>query len=147
MSTEKSASGPQSEIRTLLDDHAAALRAKDADGVLGHHAADFVQFSLAPPLRWTGAGKAGLDSWFATWQGPLSYERRDVNIVGNDEVAFCHGFVRLSGTTIDGTHNDLWFRQTLGLKRLGGEWKIAHEHDSVPFYMDGSLRAAVDLKP
>jgi PhnB protein len=26
-------------------------------------------------------------------------------------------------------------------------WKIAHLHQSVPMYMDGSLRAAVDLKP
>jgi ketosteroid isomerase-like protein len=28
-----------------------------------------------------------------------------------------------------------------------GAWKIAHEHTSVPFYMDGSFRAAIDLKP
>jgi hypothetical protein len=25
--------------------------------------------------------------------------------------------------------------------------RIAHNHESVPFYMDGSLEAAVDLKP
>ena len=30
---------------------------------------------------------------------------------------------------------------------LAGTWKIAHEHTSVPFYMDGSFRAAVDLEP
>jgi PhnB protein len=147
MSTDSSGAGPDSEIRTLLDGHAAALRAKDAGGVLAHHAADFVQFSLAPPLRWTGADKTGLDSWFSTWQGPLGYERRETRIVSREDLAFCHGFVRLSGTKTDGTHNDLWFRQTLGLRRVGGVWKIAHEHDSVPFYMDGSLRAAVDLKP
>jgi ketosteroid isomerase-like protein len=147
MSAEKSASSPQVEIRNLLDGHAAALRAKDPDGVVAHHAADFVQFSLAPPLRWTGASESGLAAWFSTWQGPLRYERRDIKIVDSGDLAFCHGFVRLSGTKTDGTHNDLWFRQTLGLRRIGGAWKIAHEHDSVPFYMDGSLRAAVDLKP
>ena len=27
------------------------------------------------------------------------------------------------------------------------QWKIMHEHSSVPFYMDGSFKAAVDLKP
>jgi PhnB protein len=41
----------------------------------------------------------------------------------------------------------VWFRLTLGLRKLGGEWKIAHHHESVPFYMDGSYRAAVDLVP
>lgn len=26
-------------------------------------------------------------------------------------------------------------------------WLINHEHDSTPFYMDGSAKAAVGLKP
>jgi PhnB protein len=42
---------------------------------------------------------------------------------------------------------DIWIRATVCLRRIEGEWKIAHEHTSVPFYMDGSARAAVDLKP
>ncbi|MGH3157151.1 MAG: nuclear transport factor 2 family protein, partial [Streptosporangiaceae bacterium] len=41
----------------------------------------------------------------------------------------------------------LWYRSTLGLRRLDGEWRIVHEHTSTPFYMDGSLRAATDLRP
>ena len=28
-----------------------------------------------------------------------------------------------------------------------GRWTVIHEHVSVPFYMDGSERAALDLKP
>jgi PhnB protein len=38
-------------------------------------------------------------------------------------------------------------RQTFGLRKLAGAWKIAHDHMSVPFYMDGSYKAAIDLKP
>jgi ketosteroid isomerase-like protein len=147
MSPDTSRARTETEIRTLLDGHAAALRAKDPEGVVAHHAADFVQFSLAPPLRWKGANKSGLAAWFSTWNGPLGYERRETSIVSREDIAFCHGFVRLSGTKTDGTHHDIWFRQTIGLKRIDDEWKIVHEHDSVPFYMDGSLRAAVDLKP
>ncbi|WP_446719495.1 hypothetical protein [Inquilinus sp. OTU3971] len=33
------------------------------------------------------------------------------------------------------------------MRRAADGWVIVHEHESVPFYMDGSLRAAVDLKP
>jgi hypothetical protein len=29
----------------------------------------------------------------------------------------------------------------------GGSWRIVHEHNSTPFYLDGSLRAALDLRP
>lgn len=39
-------------------------------------------------------------------------------------------------------------RETLCLERQGsGEWKIVHEHTSVPFYMDATLRPAFDLEP
>ena len=43
--------------------------------------------------------------------------------------------------------SDVWFRSTLGFRKIGGEWKIAHEHELVPFLMDGSDKAALDLKP
>jgi ketosteroid isomerase-like protein len=42
---------------------------------------------------------------------------------------------------------DLWFRATLGFRKIDGKWTITHEHSSVPFYMDGSFKAAIDLKP
>ena len=42
---------------------------------------------------------------------------------------------------------DLWFRETLGFRKIDGKWTITHEHSSVPFYMDGSFKAAIDLKP
>ncbi len=58
------------------------------------------------------------------------------------------GRPRLSrGTKEGGEAVDLWFRNTLCLKRTSDGWRIVREHASVPFYMDGSLRAAVDLTP
>jgi DNA-binding transcriptional ArsR family regulator len=41
----------------------------------------------------------------------------------------------------------VWTRSTLGLKKVDGDWKIMHEHNSAPLYMDGSGRAALDLQP
>jgi ketosteroid isomerase-like protein len=40
-----------------------------------------------------------------------------------------------------------WMRETLCLSRKADTWQIMHEHTSVPFYMDGSLRPAFDLNP
>jgi hypothetical protein len=31
------------------------------------------------------------------------------------------------------------------LRRVDGRWRIVHDHSSVPFYLDGSYRAAVEL--
>jgi PhnB protein len=137
----------EAQIRALIDDWAKALRAKDVDGVLAHYAPDSVTFDLAPPLISTAADAKGLQAWFATWRGPLGYEIRDLTITAGDDAAFGHSLNRLSGTKTDGERADVWFRQTFGFRRLEGAWKIAHQHESVPFYMDGSYRAAVDLKP
>jgi PhnB protein len=137
----------EDRIRALIDHWAGALRAKDADRVLTNYAPDSVTFDLAPPLISAGADAAGLQAWFATWHGPIAYEIRDLQVTVGDDVAFCHGLARLSGTKTDGEKPEVWFRLTLGLRKLGSEWRIAHQHESVPFYMDGSYRAAVDLEP
>jgi PhnB protein len=50
----------------------------------------------------------------------------------------------MSGTKTDGENVELWLRETLGLRKIDDKWKIAHQHESVPFYMDGSYKAAVD---
>jgi PhnB protein len=124
----------------------AALSAKDVAGVMASGAAGFVSYNLAPPLKATG-GKAGLAAWFATWDGPIDHEMRDLKIIAGDAAGFAHGLIHMSGRKTDGERIDLWFRQTFGLKLTRRGWKIVHEHGSVPYYMDGSLRAAVDLQP
>jgi PhnB protein len=147
VSIEKAKALAEAQIRALIEDWARAMRAKDVDGVMAHYAADSVTFDLAPPLFSTGADAKGLQAWFATWEAPIGYDIRYLSVTAGDDVAFCHGLNRLSGTKTDGEKADVWFRLTLGLRKLGGAWRIAHQHESVPFYMDGSFRAAVDLKP
>lgn len=137
----------EAQIRALVEDWAEAVRNKDVDRVRAHHAPDSVTFDLAPPLISAGASADGLEAWFATWRGRLGYEIRDLSITAGVDTAFCRSLNRLSGTTQGGEKSDIWFRRTVCFSRIGGAWKIAHEHESVPFYMDGSYRAAVDLTP
>jgi PhnB protein len=137
----------ETAIRAMIEDWLAALRAKRADGVVGYGVDDFVAFTLAPPLITPTEGTDGLQAWFDTWDGPLDLEIRDLKIAASGDVAFCHFLSHMAGTLKSGARPDLWFRQTLGLRRIGGDWKIAHQHESVPFYMDGSFKAAIDLKP
>ena len=140
----------EAEIRNMIADLSKALHDKDVKRVLSHYAPGRVIFDLAPPLQHEGSGAAteqGLKDWFATWQGPIGHETRDVSITTDGEIAYCHGFIRIIGTKVDGEHADVWARQTTCLKKVAGAWKISHDHTSVPFYMDGSYKAAVDLKP
>jgi ketosteroid isomerase-like protein len=140
----------QAAIRSVINTWASAMRAKNADGVVSQYAPDNVKFILAPPLQYTKDhpfDKKSLQEWFFSFQGPIDYENRDLDITAGNDVAFCHSLNRMMATTTKGEKVNLWFRATLGFRKIAGQWKIAHEHSSVPFYMDGSFKAAVDLKP
>jgi ketosteroid isomerase-like protein len=64
------------------------------------------------------------------------------------DFAVCHGFMHMSGTKKGAEQAvNFWMRETLCLQRQGDGWRIVHEHTSVPFYMDASLRPAFDLQP
>ena len=78
----------------------------------------------------------------------MANESRDFEITVTGDIAFCHGVMRMTGNRkgIDQTVS-FWMRETLCLKRDRNTWQVVHEHTSVPFYMDGSLRPAFDLEP
>jgi PhnB protein len=150
MTVQNRASSKHAAVRAVVEDWAEALRAKDAGRVTSHFAEDNVQFTMAPPLQFSGAtaiGKAELEAWFATFRGPIGYQVRDLKITASDDTAFCHFLNCLSATASDGGEFAMWNRVTLGLSKIDGKWRIAHLHQSVPFYMDGSFRAAADLEP
>ncbi|MDR6634930.1 ketosteroid isomerase-like protein [Phyllobacterium sp. 1468] len=134
-------------VAAVIEGWSKAIGNKNAAQVLSHLAEDVLQFTLAPPLRYQGKSAEDLQGWFDTWEGPIGIESRDTAIWVGGDVAFAASLVRMTGRKTDGEKPDLWFRQTIGLIRQDGTWKIAHEHASVPFYMDGSFKAAIDLKP
>ena len=45
------------------------------------------------------------------------------------------------------THGSERRARGAGTAQIGGTWLITHEHNSTPFYMDGSDKAALDLHP
>lgn len=142
------ATDDESEIRALIDRLHRAHYRKDADGVAALYAEDAAVFNLAPPLAHRGVDRREKQAWLDSWEGPVEVEGRDVHITVSGDLAFCHAFFRLSGKKT-GVEQRIcfWMRETLCLERSGGAWRIVHEHTSVPFYMDGSLRPAFDLQP
>jgi ketosteroid isomerase-like protein len=138
----------EDEIRELIERRAEALRSKQAADFLSCHADDMVKFDLAPPLRSVGPAaldKQKLEAWLASWDGRIGYENSELEVAASANLAFCHALLRVSGVKTDGTRHDIWTRQTLGLRKRNGAWTIVHDHISVPFHMDGSVRAAIDL--
>ena len=79
---------------------------------------------------------------------PPRREVTQLEIAESGDVAYATSLDCLTATPVGETESfSLWFRVTLGLRRVDGHWLVTHEHSSVPFEMDGSFRASVGLEP
>ena len=138
----------KAEILALVESMLRANHDKNAAAFAAPFAQDAAVFNLAPPLVHHGIDLKEKEAWYESWSTPVDLDARDLKVTVSGDLAFCHGFLRLTGTK-KGPEGSVsfWMRETLCLERIGGEWKIVHEHASVPFYMDGTLRPAFDLRP
>ena len=139
----------QSDIRRVIDERIAAIRARDAEGVVASLAEDVVAFETVPPLALPpGAARdvAGVAAWLGGFE-EIDVEVRDLRIEAAGEVGFAHALHHLTGTRTGGHKVSIWMRSTMGFRRSTGKWKIVHAHTSVPFHPGPEMKAAVDLQP
>ena len=118
MATKKTGATAEAEIGQLVEMWTEALRAKDVDGLMANYAPDMVLFDLAPPLQYKGA-----DAYRKNWEQWLRTVEGPIGCERH-ELDITN---RITAKRTDGTDTDVWVR--------------------VPFYMDGSLKAAVHLRP
>ncbi len=148
--TDAQQTADESDIRQLIANRTAAMRTGDARSLCGMYAPGAVVFSLAPPLvqpAGSASDVAKLQAWFDEKGGSVWADVRDLAVTVSGDLAVCTSLNSMGAPPESPQPFTLWYRSTLGLTRVGGEWRIAHEHTSTPFYMDGSMRAATDLEP
>ncbi|MCW1884143.1 nuclear transport factor 2 family protein [Luteolibacter flavescens] len=140
-------SASREEIESVIARWNDGICRKDVALVAAQVDGDPVGYYLAPPLVADEPLEENLAGWFDTFDGPLHQELRDLQVKASGPVAWAHALAHLNGTKKSGERTDLWFRLTMGLEKSADAWKIRHLHESVPFLMDGSDKAALDLKP
>ena len=127
-------SDDERQIRALIERWAKAVHAADMDGVLVDHADDIVMFDVPPPNEVRGK-QAYRETWppFFKWQKQgAAFEIVSLDITAGHDVAFAHALLRC------GTEQELRkdpgnrLRLTIGLRKQGGRWTVAHEHHSFP---------------
>jgi ketosteroid isomerase-like protein len=69
-----------------------------------------------------------------------------VHIEVGGDVAFARFLMHCGATLPDGTTHSGWMRATACYRRVNDEWKIVHDHCSVPFDPE-SCKALVELQP
>ena len=138
----------ETEIRELIERRAAATRDKDAAAATAPFSSDVLTFDVVNPLQHVGVDsvRPRTEEWFSSFIGPIGYEMRDVQVTAGDDVGFAHLMYRVSGTLASGDELGMWNRATFCFRKIDGEWRITHEHDSVPFDPETGL-ASTKLEP
>ena len=121
-------------VRKVIEDWAAAVKRRDLDGVMRHHAPDVVMFDVPPPFQSRGidAYRQTWDTFFAWSHDPTVFDIRELQVIAGEDVAFAFAFMRCAGREASGEDINLDFRLTVGLRRIDGQWTIVHEHHSIP---------------
>ena len=134
MSASSTRTVNEAAIRELVESWARAVRAKDLDGILANHSTDMLMFEVPPPLQ-----SKGIEAYKKTWElffswsnDPVVFDIKDMNIIAGSDVAFVAALVRCAGTEKNGERIELEFRLTIGLRRIGDQWIVLHEHHSIP---------------
>ena len=138
----------EEELRQIVLERVAAVYAKDPKPLAARQAPNVTAFDVLPPLhsRGSDAVEEKTQAWFDSYVGEIGYEVRDLNIAADGDVGFCSFVYHVSGTLVAGNKVDMWVRATLGCRRIGGEWLIVHDHESVPFDPE-SGQGLIDLRP
>jgi uncharacterized protein (TIGR02246 family) len=126
------------EVRSIIEDWAAAVRARDIEGVVRHHAADLLFFDVIGPVRRKGL-EVYRQSWleeFFPWHGGTGrFDLVDLKVAAGGGVAFATALLECAGTE-DGKRAAYTLRLTIGLERREGRWLVVHEHHSQPIDFD-----------
>lgn len=124
----------EAAIRELVESWARAVRTKNLNGILANHSTDVLMFDVPPPLQ-----SSGIEAYKKTWELFFSWSQdsgvfdiTEMNITAGDDVAFVTALMRCAGTEKNGERIELEFRLTIGLRKIGGQWIVMHEHHSIP---------------
>jgi ketosteroid isomerase-like protein len=126
----------ETRIRALLEAWEDAVRRHDLPAILAHHDPDMVMFDLPPPLQCKGI-KEYEQTWglFFRYHKPgAAFDFEELAITAGQDVAFAVAIMRCvpDSSSNPADKNGFLFRLTVGLRKVGGEWRIRHEHHSVP---------------
>jgi ketosteroid isomerase-like protein len=126
----------EGQIRALIEAWADSVRRHDVPSILAHHDQDIVMFDVPPPLQ-----SRGIDEYRKTWDLFFTYHKpsqafdiEELAIAAGEDVAFAFAIMRCGpGASSDPRDTGgFLFRLTIGLRRIDGDWRIVHEHHSVP---------------
>jgi ketosteroid isomerase-like protein len=125
----------EAEIRGIIERWTAAIQTCDHAGVQADHTDDLVMFDVPPPYDGVRGAAAYRDTWppfFEYIDSGATFELLELDVTAGDSVAYAYGLLRCGKAEDFAANPDNRLRITMGLRKVGSRWLIAHEHHSFP---------------
>ena len=147
-----SVAADEAKIKALMEQHAAAITAKNFDGLMSQYSDDVFVFDVVPPRAYVGTA-----AYRADWEGikglrdfKLEISDLSIDVASDGQLAWGHCIHHSTGTLPIGKKTqkyELTTRVTDVYKKINGEWKIIHEHVSVPVDLVHGAKPDLSSKP
>jgi len=133
--TTQTATTPEAEVRALLAARDRAVGMKDVDGIMACYVDDLVYFDAVPPFQSRDASglRGGWESCLPHFPDRFGLTSEQLTVFVDGGVAGANWIWRFTDMPADEGAMQTCLRATAILARRGGDWKIVHEHCSVPF--------------
>lgn len=119
---------------TLIERYISAAKACDRDALLALYSLDLRMFDLMLPWQFRGTEEWAkqVDRWFSEVGSNADVQASDIEVRATDDMAvltmnMMYAHVEENGERFSMTNRLTWVAET-----SGGDWKIVHEHTSVP---------------
>jgi ketosteroid isomerase-like protein len=148
-SNAESESSDKQQIIDLEHGLIAATNNKNVDGMMSFYDGtdNLIIFDAVPPLKYSGtaAWRKNLEGFVAAYN-PGILEITELEIVNDGQIGYAHSIQRFTGTDKSGKKVTMAFRVTDCLQKENGQWKIVHEHNSMPIdYASGKAYLNAEL--
>jgi len=123
----------EKQIRELIHGWAAAVRGGELDAVTANRADDVVMFDVPPPYEGVRGIEAYREAWpeFFEWLARGSgFDVLELEVEAGEDVAYAFALLRCGYADEIPGFPDNRLRLTVGLRRDGDGWVVAHEHHS-----------------
>jgi|GEM_PF-1929260 len=124
----------------------AAVENRDMEALVAAYAPEVMLFDLKPPYKLVGPAAVRAD-----WEACLPYfpkkfwiRHEDAVLTVGGDAAFVYGLVKIDPIGEESRAGDQYLRFTVCFQRIGGKWRVTHEHVSTP--VNPVTNAAVWIK-
>lgn len=131
----------EKEVRLVLQGWAKATRTGQQNEILANHLPDVLIYDVLAPMKYESAAayRDNWEEWQPDTQGEAQFDLEDLEVTASADVAFAHCFIRCGGELPGGKKFEDLVRATFCLRKISGQWSVAHQHISKPMNTGGNV--------